>query len=132
MNQYKKIAHGIHGQSKRLIQRVYTYYYLTIDDFLIFVLVVISKSGEYSGIKPFNVSIILDVLYDLAEEIQPQEKEKNIEEKNDVESNNNLKEESKKLKETENTDTEEDKVEATKTTDSSQSESETKTDEKQS
>ena len=70
--------------------------------------------------------------YDLAEEIQPQEKEKNIEEKNDVESNNNLKEESKKLKETENTDTEEDKVEATKTTDSSQSESEIKTDEKQS
>jgi len=70
--------------------------------------------------------------YDLAEEIQPQEKEKNIEEKNDVESNNNLKEESEKLKETENTDIEEDKVEATKTTDSSQSESEIKTDEKQS
>ena len=70
--------------------------------------------------------------YDLAEEIQPQEKEKNIEEKNDLESNNSLKEESEKLKETENTDTEEDKVEATKTTDSSQSESEIKTDEKQS
>ena len=70
--------------------------------------------------------------YGLAEEIQPQEKEKNIEEKNDVESNNSLKEESEKLKETENTDTEEDKVEATKTTDSSQSESEIKTDEKQS
>ena len=70
--------------------------------------------------------------YDLVEEIQPQEKEKNIEEKNDVESNNSLKEESEKLKETENTDTEEDKVEATKTTDSSQSESEIKTDEKQS
>ena len=70
--------------------------------------------------------------YDLVEEIQPQEKEKNIEEKNDLESNNSLKEESEKLKETENTDTEEDKVEATKTTDSSQSESEIKTDEKQS
>ena len=70
--------------------------------------------------------------YDLVEEIQPQEKEKNIEEKNDVESNNSLKEESEKLKETENTDIEEDKVEATKTTDSSQSESEIKTDEKQS
>ena len=61
VDQYKKIAHGIHGQSKRLIQRVYTCYYLTIDDFLIFVLE-ISKSGEYSGIKPFNESIILDVL----------------------------------------------------------------------
>ncbi len=70
--------------------------------------------------------------YDLVEEIQPQEKEKNIEEKNDLESNNSLKEESEKLKETENTDIEEDKVEATKTTDSSQSESEIKTDEKQS
>ena len=70
--------------------------------------------------------------YDLAEEIQPQEKEKNNEEKNDLESNNSLKEESEKLKETENTDIEEDKVEATKTTDSSQSESEIKTDEKQS
>ena len=61
VDQYKKIAHGIHGQSKRLIQRVYTYNYLTIDDFLIFVLL-ISKSGEYSGIKPFNDSIILGVL----------------------------------------------------------------------
>ena len=70
--------------------------------------------------------------YDLVEEIQPQEKEKNIEEKNDLESNNSLKEESEKLKDTENTDIEEDKVEATKTTDSSQSESEIKTDEKQS
>ena len=62
VDQYKKIAHGIHGQSKRLLQRVYTYYYLTIDDFLFFVLEIISKSGEYSGIKPFNESIILDVL----------------------------------------------------------------------
>ena len=62
VDQNKKIAHGIHGQSKRLIQRVYTYYYLTIDDFLIFVLVIVSKSGEYSGINSFNESIILDVL----------------------------------------------------------------------
>ena len=67
MDQYKKIAHGIHGQSKRLIQKIYTYYSM-IDDFLIFVLV-ISKSGEYSGINSFNESIILGVLYVLAEEI---------------------------------------------------------------
>ena len=69
--------------------------------------------------------------YDLVEEIQPQEKEKNINDKNDAESNNSLKKENEKTKETENKDTEEDKIEATKTTDSNQSESEIKTDEKQ-
>ena len=57
MDQYKKIAHGIHGQSKRSIQKVYTYFYSMIDDFLIFVLVIL-KSGEYSGMNLFNESII--------------------------------------------------------------------------
>ena len=70
--------------------------------------------------------------YDLVEEIQPQEKETNIDEKKDLESNKILKDESEKLKEAENKDTKEDKIEATKTTDSNQSESEIKTDEKQS
>ena len=61
VDQYKKIAHGIHGQSKRSIQIIYTYFYLTTDDFLIFSL---SKliSGEYSGMNLFNESIILGVL----------------------------------------------------------------------